>query len=92
MIAVDPWADAIAGTLDLLRTAGFDATSTQSTFTMRFADGTALLNHYFIKLAFLDSWQELAGAEVLGQVEQELNQRGELTLTIPTACFDAVRT
>lgn len=26
---------------------------------MRFANGTALLNHYFIKLAFLDVWKQL---------------------------------
>lgn len=27
--------------------------------TMRFRDGTALLNHYFIKLGFLDGWKSV---------------------------------
>ena len=82
----------IDGTLQLLEGAGFAATVAETgSFRMRFADGTALFNHYFIRLAFLDGWLELAGAAVLAQVEQELNERGELALTIPTACFDAVR-
>ncbi len=79
----------IPGTLDLLTTAGFESTVTQSTFTWRFADGTALLNHYFIRLGFLDGW--LALTEDLTAVEQALNRRGELNLTIPAACFDAVK-
>jgi ubiquinone/menaquinone biosynthesis C-methylase UbiE len=82
----------IDGTLQLLESAGFIPTVAETgSFRMRFADGTALFNHYFIRLAFLDGWLELASPEVLAQVEQELNERGELALTIPTACFDAVR-
>jgi SAM-dependent methyltransferase len=79
----------VSGTLGLLSSAGFEASAVQDSFTMRFADGTALLNHYFIRLAFLDSWVDLAGAEVLAAVASELTT--ELTLTIPTACFDAVK-
>lgn len=79
----------VDGTLQLLDTAGFDATVDQTTFTWRFADGTALLNHYFIRLGFLDGWLELTGD--LTAVEQELNRRGEVSLTIPAACFDAVK-
>lgn len=79
----------VDGTLELLTTAGFDATVDRTEFTWRFADGTALLNHYFIRLGFLDGWLEVAGD--LTAVEQELNRRGELKLTIPAACFDAVR-
>lgn len=79
----------VDGTLDLLAAAGFEATVDQTTFTWRFADGTALLNHYFIRLGFLDGWLEVAGD--LTAVEQDLNRRGELKLTIPAACFDAVK-
>ena len=68
--------------------AGVAATSE---FKMRFADGTALLNHYFIRLGFLDGWLAIAGQEALDAVEQELNQRGEVSLTIPAACFDAAK-
>jgi arsenite methyltransferase len=82
----------IDGTLALLEAAGFTATVAETgSFTMRYADGTALVDHYFIQLGFLDGWQAIAGPEVLEAVEQELNRRGEVTLTIPTACFDAVR-
>jgi SAM-dependent methyltransferase len=80
----------VDGTLDLLEKAGFVAgVAATSEFKMRFADGTALLNHYFIRLGFLDGWLAIAGQEALDAVEHELNQRGEITLTIPAACFDA---
>jgi SAM-dependent methyltransferase len=79
----------VDGTLDLLTSAGFQASVTQTEFTWRFADGTALLNHYFIRLGFLDAWREVT--EDLTAVEHELNRRGEVQLTIPAACFDAVR-
>jgi arsenite methyltransferase len=82
----------IDGTLQLLEGAGFTATVAETgSFRMRFADGTALFNHYFIRLAFLDGWQSIAGPEVLTAVEHELNRHGELSFTIPTACFDALR-
>ncbi|TDU88490.1 methyltransferase family protein [Kribbella voronezhensis] len=82
----------VDGTLELLQRAGFTASVVASTeFRMRFADGTALLNHYFIKLGFLDGWLAIAGQEVLDAVEQELNRRGEVSLTVPAACFDAVK-
>jgi hypothetical protein len=58
---------------------------------MRFADGTALFDHYFIKLGFLDGWRSIASAEDLTAVEEELNRRGEVSLTIPMACFEGVR-
>ena len=80
----------VDGTIDLLHQAGFTASvAATSEFKMRFADGTALLNHYFIRLGFLDGWLAIAGQEALDAVEHELNQRGEITLTIPAACFDA---
>ncbi len=80
------------GTLTLLRQAGFEAgVVATSEFTMRFADGTALLNHYFIKLGFLDGWLAIAGQEGLDAVEQELNRRGEVSLTVPAACFEGMK-
>ncbi|ADB30671.1 Methyltransferase type 11 [Kribbella flavida DSM 17836] len=81
----------VEGTLDLLTTAGFAATADRTQFSMRFADGTALLDHYFIRLGFLDGWLDAVGPEALHATEQQLNRRGELTLTIPAACFTAVR-
>jgi hypothetical protein len=64
--------------------------------TMRFLDGSSLLRHYFIKLAFLDDWRKVvdaeAQAEVFSQLETSLNrlaeERGELALTIPMAYIE----
>jgi arsenite methyltransferase len=82
----------VDGTIDLLQQAGFTArVAATSEFKMRFADGTALLNHYFIRLGFLDGWLAIAGQEALDAVEQELNRRGEISLTIPAACLDATK-
>jgi precorrin-6B methylase 2 len=82
----------VDGTLELLQQAGFIANVVASSeFKMRFADGTALLNHYFIRLGFLDGWLAIAGQEALDAVEQELNRRGEVSLTVPAACFEGVK-
>lgn len=62
-------------------------------FTWRFADGSALLRHHFIRLGFLQAWLQIAtpGREesTLAALEAALNdwaaQRGELCLTVPTA-------
>lgn len=57
---------------------------------MRFANGTALLNHHFIKLGFLDAWKKVvAGNEraVFARLLDRLD--GELRLTIPMAYVEA---
>ena len=64
---------------------------------MRFADGTALLNHHFIKLGFLDGWKDVVPGDerdVFARLRERLDavahQRGELALTIPMAYVEAV--
>ena len=65
-------------------------------FTLRFLDGTTLLNHFLIRLAFLPAWQSMIPEEererVFQRVEEKLNQlaeeKGELVLTVPLVCFD----
>ena len=64
---------------------------------MRFADGTALLNHYFIKLGFLDAWKKIVPDNeraVFTRLRDQLNaiarEDGELRLTIPMAYIEAV--
>lgn len=65
----------------------------QDEIPMRFANGTALLNHYFIKLGFLDAWKNVVPAgdrqRVFTEVERRLDR--ELTLTIPRAYVEATR-
>jgi arsenite methyltransferase len=67
--------------------------------SMRFLDGSALLEHYFIRLGFLDGWKGVLPPEeqeeALSHLEANLNalseSRGELALTIPMAYVEAVR-
>lgn len=85
----------------LLEGAGFrtDEVITDS-FRLRFADGSALLRHHFIRLGFLPAWKDIAAADRTGAtfeaLEKALNavaaERGELALTIPMAGFLARRT
>ena len=66
---------------------------------MRFVDGTALLNHYFIQLGFLDGWKnvilEQSREKFFLLLEKNLNQlsavRNGLDLTIPMAYVEATR-
>jgi ubiquinone/menaquinone biosynthesis C-methylase UbiE len=82
----------------MLTRAGLEPLETVTdTMRMRYADGSSFLRHYFIRLGFLEAWQEVVPAEVVeptfALLEQKLNalaaERGELALTIPMACVDA---
>jgi arsenite methyltransferase len=84
----------------LLHEAGFTPGRVSSdSFTMRFADGSSLLRHYFVRLAFIPGWLSIVSsadvARTFRALESRLNalaaQQGGLTLTIPMACFEAVK-
>ena len=68
-------------------------------FNYRFADGTTMLNHRFIRLAFLDSWTRLIPDEhvkqIFTEVEKRLNDQsemlGNINLSIPYVLINAVR-
>jgi arsenite methyltransferase len=83
----------IANVRELLERGGFEITRVlERESVMRFANGTALLNHYFIKLGFLDAWKKVvAGNErdVFAPLRSALDERGELRLTIPMAYVEA---
>jgi hypothetical protein len=58
---------------------------------------TALLNHHFVKLGFLDAWKHVVPgreADVFLRLVQTLDdvaaRTGELTLTIPIAYVEAM--
>jgi arsenite methyltransferase len=82
----------------LVEEGGFRVTRVvERSAAMRFADGTALLHHYFIKLGFLDAWKTVvAGAEreIFPRLEERLNrharERGAIALTIPMAYVESV--
>ena len=55
---------------------------TRDTFRYTFTSGTAMLNHYFIRLAFLGPWKSIVPPEhqksVFGQIESKLNAQAEV--------------
>lgn len=87
----------IAGVVELLTAGGFAVSRiVEREGSRRFADGTALLNHHFIKLGFLDGWKQVAKGherETFTRLRDTLDQSakatGELRLTIPMAYIEA---
>ena len=82
----------------LLEGAGFEIMEVRTdSFRYRFASGSALLRHYFIRLGFIQDWKEIVTSDkeqgTFEILEKELNisaaMCGELALTIPMACFFA---
>ncbi|HLO60622.1 MAG TPA: class I SAM-dependent methyltransferase [Bacteroidales bacterium] len=76
----------------LLRQNGFIISDLEhSQFNYRFADGTAMLDHHFIRLAFMGAWMNLLPAgraeNIFSDVELLLNRQAEisggLNLSIP---------
>ncbi|MDR1153482.1 MAG: class I SAM-dependent methyltransferase [Bacteroidales bacterium] len=68
-------------------------------FNYKFANATAMFNHYFIRLAFMESWIKLVPKdkteEIFGLVELRMNgqakQFGGLKLSIPFVVINAVK-
>ena len=92
------------GTVDsvsrMVADAGFKVVSIDThSVRMRFADGSSLLRHYFIRLGFVQGWKSVVSPDAIETafktLERNLNtaaeERGELALTIPMACVDAVK-
>ena len=64
---------------------------------MRFASGTAMLNHHFIKLGFLDGWKEIVSGDernifpiLQKRLDDYAREHGGLSLTIPMAYVEGV--
>ena len=68
-------------------------------FNYKFSTGTAMLNHYFIRLAFMDSWIKILPENRLEQIfdtiEMRLNDQakilGGIKLTIPFVLINAIK-
>jgi ubiquinone/menaquinone biosynthesis C-methylase UbiE len=68
-------------------------------FVYRFVDGTAMLNYFLIRLAFINSWKEIIPREKQGkfftEMEEKLNDLASrhdgLKMTIPFALIDSTR-
>ncbi len=85
---------------EIMQECGFTVRSIEhDQFNYRFVDGTALLNHYFIRLAFMGSWIALLPqnrvSEIFGMVESALNKQadilGGIKLSIPYVLIDAIK-
>ena len=69
----------------------------RDTFRMRFADGSTLFRHHFVRLGFVPGWKSVVNParlhETFDALERNLNavaaEKGELALTIPMACIEA---
>lgn len=82
----------------MIESEGFSIDSVQhDKFEYRFVDGTTMFNHFFIKLAFLDSWKNLVPTEkqneIFSKVEDALNEKaktdGFIKLSVPFVVIDA---
>jgi ubiquinone/menaquinone biosynthesis C-methylase UbiE len=68
-------------------------------FNYRFSDGSAMLNHYFIRLAFMGSWIRILPENKLEQIfdtiEMRLNDQAKtlsgIKLTIPFVLINAIK-
>jgi ubiquinone/menaquinone biosynthesis C-methylase UbiE len=68
-------------------------------FNYKFSDGSALLNHYFIRLAFMDSWIKILPGNKLEQIfdtiELRLNEQARnlscIKLSIPFVLINAIK-
>jgi arsenite methyltransferase len=83
----------VAGVRALLERHGFRIGRVEKTVrALRFADGTALLNHWFIKLGFLDGWRSTVDpareADVFARLEAALPR--PLRLSVPFAYLEAL--
>jgi len=83
-----------------LKNAGFkNLHIEQDKFYMRFADGSALLNHSFVIIGFIDGWKNIIPdnekEKFFTKLEENLNiysnEKGELKLTIPMLYIQAVK-
>lgn len=61
-------------------------------FKIHFNDGYSFFQHYFIRTAFLPSWQQFADDEVLFRTIERINALAEETggfgVSVPFICFD----
>lgn len=90
----------LSETKTLLENSGFKIKNIfRDKFSMKFIDGSTMLNHFLIRLAFIEGWKSIlkssALEKIFNQVEDKLNKiaknKGEVELTIPFVTIDCVR-
>jgi ubiquinone/menaquinone biosynthesis C-methylase UbiE len=82
---------------DKLENLGFKVTSIyHDIFHYHFSDATAMLNHFFFKLAFMPSWKEIISTdrqeEIFRKIESILNSKseesGSFSMQVPFVTMD----
>ncbi len=85
----------------LLKQNGFAVSNiVEDQFDYHFTDGTTLLQHFFIRLAFLPSWKSIVPAarqeEVFVRIEAKLNEQadhiGQFKLSVPFVIINCRKT
>ncbi|MCU4162935.1 class I SAM-dependent methyltransferase [Carboxylicivirga caseinilyticus] len=88
----------VAEYLEMIHSKEFKVISTvYDQFEYHFTDATSMFNHFFIRLAFIDSWKELIPVHmqktVFKAVEELLNEKAEkegtLKLSVPFVVIDS---
>jgi arsenite methyltransferase len=84
----------------MIMDAGFKVSAVHDgDFALSYADGTVMLNHFFIRLAFLEEWKTIVQVEnkeiVFNEIERRLNlfakKKDGLRLTIPFVVIDCFK-
>jgi len=90
----------LSETKTLLENSGFKIKNIfRDKFSMKFIDGSTMLNHFLIRFAFIEGWKSILKRSTLekifNQVEDKLNKiaknKGEFELTIPFVTIDCTR-
>jgi arsenite methyltransferase len=85
---------------DMIKRHGFSVDSVlHDKFEYKFVDGTTMLNHYFIRLAFIDGWKGFvpldSQMDVFDRVESKLNEQSDIDgifkLSVPFVLIDCKR-
>ena len=83
--------------IDQLENHGFGVKSMdREQFDYKFVDGTTMLNHYFIRMAFLDGWKSIVLPEklefIFDEIERRMNDKaaidGFFRLSVPYVVID----
>lgn len=86
--------------IGLLEKKGFEVKDIiHDKFEYRFVDGTTFLNHYFMRVAFMDSWIKIVPKnrlkEIFTIIENKINKKAEkeglFRLSIPFVVIDCIR-
>ena len=84
----------------MIHNAGFNIRQVyEENYTMKFLDGSAFLNHSFIKTAFKNIWFKLllptqCAEEIFAEVEHRLNEisiSSNLQMEVPFVVFDCFK-